>query len=53
MTIPPTAYSQQRKHPDSMLRSALEGASTTPFWLDSPHRPEPLPALVGDTCGLH
>jgi glycine/D-amino acid oxidase-like deaminating enzyme len=49
MTIPPTAYSQQRKHPDSMLRSALEGASTTPFWLDSPHRPEPLPALVGDT----
>ena len=25
----------------------LEGASSTPFWLDRPERPEPRPALVG------
>ncbi|MBG6056022.1 glycine/D-amino acid oxidase-like deaminating enzyme [Salinibacterium sp. CAN_S4] len=47
MSIPPTAYSQQLKHPVSLLRNALQDASTTPFWLDTPDRPEPLPALAG------
>ncbi|GAU70069.1 putative oxidoreductase [Streptomyces sp. NBRC 110611] len=32
---------------------ALADAAPTPFWLDDPLRPDPLPALVGDeTCDL-
>ena len=48
MSIPPTAYSRKLKHPAVMLRGALRDASTTPFWLDSPGRPESLPALAGE-----
>ncbi|MEQ1735140.1 MAG: FAD-dependent oxidoreductase, partial [Rhodoglobus sp.] len=48
-TIPPTAYSRTRKHPVEILQESLKDASTTPFWLDSPDRPEPNPALVADT----
>lgn len=31
----------------STITAALAGASPTPFWLDSPQRPYPLPALQG------
>ncbi|WP_018155308.1 NAD(P)/FAD-dependent oxidoreductase [Demetria terragena] len=29
------------------MKSALEGISTLPFWLDDPARPEPTPPLIG------
>ncbi len=48
-SIPATAYSRTRKHPTALLQESLRGASTTPFWLDSAHRPEREAALVGDT----
>ena len=49
MSIPPTAYSHRRQHPVATLQESLKDASTTPFWLDSPNRPEPQPPLVDDT----
>ena len=48
-TIPPTAYSRTRKHPVDLLQESLRDASATPFWLDSPDRPQPNSALVADT----
>jgi glycine/D-amino acid oxidase-like deaminating enzyme len=41
------AYSQTRRNPAERIRRSLEGASSMPFWLDSPDRPEPEPALAG------
>lgn len=32
----------------STPRARLDGASSTPFWLDQPQRPQARPALVGD-----
>ncbi len=49
MSIPPTAYSRTRQHPVEDLQKSLADASTTPFWLDSPNRPVPQPALAADT----
>jgi glycine/D-amino acid oxidase-like deaminating enzyme len=35
------------------IREALDGASSTPFWLDDPARPAPRPALSGQvSCDL-
>lgn len=36
-----------QKYDSNVLASALDGASNTPYWLDSPDRPAPQPALVG------
>ena len=43
------AYSHTRRTSADRIAASLEGASSTPFWLDSPHRPQPLPPLSGDT----
>ncbi|MGK9147848.1 FAD-binding oxidoreductase [Plantibacter flavus] len=42
-------YSHRRRNEASRIARSLEGASTVPFWLDSPDRPAPEPALAGDT----
>jgi glycine/D-amino acid oxidase-like deaminating enzyme len=44
----PLAYDHRLRRSRAELSAALADASTTPFWLDSPLRPEPRPALVGD-----
>ena len=43
--MPEPTYSQARRNPTERIRRSLEGASSTPFWLDSPDRPEPNPTL--------
>ncbi len=41
------------RSPRPSSAAALASASPVPFWLDSPHRPEALPPLVGrDSCDL-
>ncbi|XVV16633.1 NAD(P)/FAD-dependent oxidoreductase [Actinoplanes sp. CA-131856] len=45
MTRP--AYDLDIRTDAQRLRSALAGAARTPFWLEDPGRPAPLPALVG------
>ncbi|MGO4255223.1 NAD(P)/FAD-dependent oxidoreductase [Marmoricola sp. RAF53] len=35
--------------PAARAARALAGASPVPYWLDDPARPDPLPALAGDT----
>jgi len=58
-----TAYSHRLVHDRTALRSSLERASTTPFWLDHPDRPRPRATLSesitsdlvivgGGYCGL-
>jgi glycine/D-amino acid oxidase-like deaminating enzyme len=44
--VPPT-YSHERRNPAERIRRSLEGASSTPFWLDSPDRPAAEPPLTG------
>lgn len=48
MSAHPTAYSHELRHDTETLRGSLEGASTVPFWLDTPHRPAPRPAVAAD-----
>ena len=50
MSIPPTAYSRTRKHAVELLQESLKDASATTYWLDSPDRPEPRPALAAETA---
>jgi glycine/D-amino acid oxidase-like deaminating enzyme len=44
----PLAYDHRLRRSPAELAAALAGASTVPFWLDSPLRPEPRPPLVAD-----
>ena len=47
------AYGHALRHDPAVLHASYADASPTPFWLDDPARPEPRPALVGDTtCDL-
>ncbi len=45
--IPPTAYGHDIRTDLRSIREALASASTTPFWLDDPARPEPRASLSG------
>ncbi|XVU29537.1 NAD(P)/FAD-dependent oxidoreductase [Actinoplanes sp. CA-054009] len=45
MTRP--AYDLDIRTDARVLRTALAGAARTPFWLEDPGRPAPLPALMG------
>jgi glycine/D-amino acid oxidase-like deaminating enzyme len=44
----PTAYDHRLRRPAAELSAALADASTVPYWLDSPDRPAPRAALVGE-----
>ena len=43
-----TAYGHTLRNDPAVVRAAIADASTVPFWLDDPARPEPRPALPGD-----
>lgn len=45
----PTAYGHELRHDAGVIRAALRDASTTPFWLDDPARPEARPFLAGES----
>jgi glycine/D-amino acid oxidase-like deaminating enzyme len=49
MTAPP-AYGHDLRNDVGRIRSALAAASTTPFWLDDPRRPEARPPLAGEAA---
>ena len=38
-----------RRSSPGVVRTALAGTSATPYWLDDPGRPDPVPPLDGDT----
>jgi glycine/D-amino acid oxidase-like deaminating enzyme len=44
----PTAYGHDLRNDVGSIRGALAAASTTPFWLDDPNRPEARPILTGE-----
>lgn len=53
MTSSGPTYSHTRRNPPERIARSLEGASSVPFWLDSPDRPTPESALTGaTTAGL-
>lgn len=47
-TSTPRGYGHDLQHDAAWLQSKITGANPTPFWLDSPARPAPRPALSGD-----
>lgn len=46
--MPTPTYGHSIRHDQAMLNESLAQASSTPFWLDTPDRPEPRPALQHD-----
>lgn len=49
MTSSGPTYSHRRRNSAERITRSLEGASSTPFWLDTPDRPGAESALVGAT----
>lgn len=49
MNYPAPTYSHTRRNSEERIRRSLEGASATPFWLDSPDRPKAEPPLAAAT----
>ncbi|CAH0210754.1 NAD(P)/FAD-dependent oxidoreductase [Plantibacter cousiniae (nom. nud.)] len=47
MTSDGPTYSHRRRNSAERIALSLAGASTVPYWLDSPDRPSPEPRLVG------
>ena len=47
MTSDGPTYSHRRRNSAERIARSLAGASTVPYWLDSPDRPSPEPRLVG------
>src|SRR5690625_3253791 len=46
-TTTPGGYGHALNHDQAWLGEKLTGARRMPFWLDSPHRPESGPGLIG------